>query len=83
MDFLNWLPEPERSQKLKQLKGQTAVRFPATYFSRVPKNQHLAWVNLTSMDKEGYVVKTAPDNLIDGLIATMVEYNQDAWKMKL
>ena len=73
--FLFWIPEPIRTEKLQTLKGQPAIRFPAAYFIRAPYHLSPLWQNLMAMDDTGFVVKTGPDFLIQGLVDYLTQNN--------
>ena len=56
MQILHWLPQHVRDEKLSQLKGLKAVKFPAAYFMRAPKSGHLRWVLLGPIDQNGFAM---------------------------
>lgn len=69
MELYNHLPPQFREQFAATVKGQRAVKFPAGYFRKAPQAMHTRWQNVARMDEKGNCYKTAPDFLIDKLIA--------------
>ena len=76
MELFNFMPPHLREQAQDAVKGQKAVKFPSAYFRKAPQAMHVAWQNVCTLDQEGFVVKTAPDFLIDKLLQYLEKLEQ-------
>lgn len=67
------VPDEIRDQILAYIGGQKAIRFPAAYFIKASFFKSPLWQNLSVLDSKGYVIKTAPDFLLDGFVRYLSE----------
>jgi hypothetical protein len=70
--FFKWLPEEIRQQELDKLKGQKYIFFPVAYFKKAG-NMAMSplWINLTSVDSDGMIAKSAPKHFIEKFAKTL------------
>ena len=68
MELFNFLPQSFRQEVLKESEGQVAIKFPSAYFKKAQGSMSPVWVNVTSIDSEGMIIKTAPVKLIDSFV---------------
>lgn len=90
MELFNFLPPHMRQSQLDKLLTTTditkAIRFPCAYFTkfRAIKDEEkewqdydLLWVNVSVPDKDGMVIKAAPDFLIEHAKQVLTNYEQN------
>lgn len=62
-------------EKLKQcVTGQYALEFNCAYMSKMPKSVFI--INIPQK-KDGKVIKTAPDTIIEEMLKILVKYEQN------
>lgn len=82
MQLFNNYPPNLREQAQARYRGRIAIIFPAVYFHKVWTSPSPLWENISQMDSDGIVAKTAPTHLINDLIKYLVRHGH-AYKLEV